>query len=68
MIKKTVGVIAAVAIVAVMVFTALGRGTYTSMLDFEPAEPEVVEEAVEAVETVVAPVDSLSTEQTAAAE
>ncbi len=41
MIKKAIGIIAAVAVVAIMVFTVLGRKSYTSMLSSEADTVEV---------------------------
>ena len=57
MIKKIIGIILSLAVVAVMVFALLGAGTYRSMLpdDLFSAESAetVVESAAESVEPVV---------------
>ena len=57
MIKKIIGIILSLAVVAVLVFALLGAGTYRSMLpddlfSAESAEP-VVESAAENAEPVV---------------
>lgn len=57
MIKKIIGIILSLAVVAVMVFALLGAGTYQSMLpdDLFSAESAetVVESATESAEPVV---------------
>ena len=57
MIKKIIGIILSLAVVAVMVFALLGAGTYRSMLpnDLFSAESAeaVVESAAESAEPVV---------------
>ena len=57
MIKKIIGIILSLAVVAVMVFALLGAGTYQSMLpdDLFSAESAdtVVESAAESAEPVV---------------
>lgn len=57
MIKKIIGIILSLAVVAVMVFALLGAGTYRSMLpdDLFSAESAeaVVESATESAEPVV---------------
>lgn len=63
MIKRIIGIIASLAIVALIVFTVLGSGSYRSMLPEDLFSDEVVaeqpQEVSDSVAEVAEPVDSV---------
>lgn len=60
MIKKIIGILAALAIVALVVFTAIGAGTYRSMLP----DDLFTTDAAESVEQPQEPTGDVTTEIT----
>ncbi len=65
MIKRLIGIVGTLGVVAIVVFTILGRGEYSSALDVTPMEVSgESEQGVEAVvETNAEVVDSLDIQQ-----
>ena len=67
MIKKIIGVLAALAILVLIVFTAIGVGTYKSMLPeelFSKVSVEKVEPQTPVVESQTPAVEPVATEAT----
>lgn len=67
MIKKIIGVLAALAILVLIVFTAIGVGTYKSMLPeelFSKVSVEKVEQQTSVVESQTPAVEPVATEAT----
>jgi hypothetical protein len=65
MIKRLIGIVGTLGVVAIVVFTILGRGEYSSVLDVTPMEVSgESEQGVEAVvKTNAEVVDSLDIQQ-----
>lgn len=65
MIKRIIGILFVVATVVVIIFTAIGAGSYESMLSddlFRRSKSEVVEQPQPDVQAVAESVDSLAVE------